>query len=104
VQAVEYIAENNIMHRDLKPDNILFSATKQSHLNIIDFGLATLESNFLYLFVKCGTPGYVAPEICNIKDWKKGHSSICDIFSVGAIFYFFYYILINIHKIKIDRK
>lgn len=34
-------------------------------LTIIDFGLSTLISLNRYLFYKCGTPGYVAPEILN---------------------------------------
>jgi len=37
--------------------------------------------------VRCGTPGYVAPEVINIKDMKAKYSSICDIFSLGLIFH-----------------
>jgi serine/threonine protein kinase len=35
--------------------------------------------------VRCGTPGYVAPEIVNIKDLKAKCDPICDIFSLGVI-------------------
>jgi calcium-dependent protein kinase len=39
--------------------------------------------------VRCGTPGYVAPEVINIKDMKQKYGSICDIFSLGLIFHVF---------------
>ena len=41
----------------------------------------------MYLFTRCGTPGFVAPEVINIKDMKAKYHSICDIFSLGLIFY-----------------
>ena len=37
--------------------------------------------------MRCGTPGYVAPEVINIKDMKTKYSSICDIYSLGLIFH-----------------
>ena len=40
-----------------------------------------------YLFVRCGTPGYVAPEVINIKDMKTKYEPICDMFSLGLIFH-----------------
>lgn len=52
---------------------------------IVDFGLATWAEEENYLFVRCGTPGYVAPEIINIRDLKTKSDPICDIFSVGLI-------------------
>ncbi len=54
------------MHRDLKPENIMFKhKDKLDSLVIVDFGLADFEDQLPYLFSKCGTPGYVAPEIAN---------------------------------------
>jgi serine/threonine protein kinase len=41
-----------------------------------------------YLFVRCGTPGYVAPEIINIKDMNAKSLPISDVFSAGCIFYY----------------
>jgi serine/threonine protein kinase len=51
------------MHRDLKPENILYK-TKEDHssLKIADFGLSTFVDDVPYMYPKCGTPGYVAPE------------------------------------------
>lgn len=57
------------MHRDLKPENLLFR-DKDSHkcLKIVDFGLAAFKQDDPYIFPKCGTPGFVAPEIANLVD------------------------------------
>lgn len=54
---------------------------------IADFGLATWADEQEYLFVRCGTPGYVAPEIINIRDMKTKSDPICDVFSAGLIFH-----------------
>lgn len=54
---------------------------------IADFGLATRVHEKVYLYCRCGTPGYVAPEVINIKDMKSTYSSICDIYSAGLVFY-----------------
>ena len=54
---------------------------------IADFGLATYVNEPVYLYCRCGTPGYVAPEVINIKDMKAHYSSVCDIYSLGLIFY-----------------
>lgn len=37
--------------------------------------------------MRCGTPGFVAPEVINIRDMKTKYSPICDIFSLGLIFH-----------------
>jgi serine/threonine protein kinase len=50
-----------IMHRDLKPENILFRSEGSWECVIADFGLAEFADTEEYLFVRCGTPGYVAP-------------------------------------------
>ena len=53
----------NIVHRDIKPENILLMSNSNDwEIKICDFGLAGLyKGNDLKL--KCGTPGYIAPEI-----------------------------------------
>jgi serine/threonine protein kinase len=54
---------------------------------IADFGLATYVHEKVYLYCRCGTPGYVAPEVINIKDMKTTYSSVCDIYSTGLVFH-----------------
>jgi serine/threonine protein kinase len=76
-----------IMHRDLKPENIIFRSEGSFECSIADFGLAEMADAQEYLFVRCGTPGYVAPEVINIKDMKTKYEPICDVFSVGLIFH-----------------
>ena len=54
------------MHRDIKPENLILKNEgdlKNNPLKIVDFGLSEICSLEKYLFSKCGTPGYVAPEI-----------------------------------------
>ena len=52
------------MHRDLKPENLMLkSKRKYEKVKIIDFGLATVIKQTEYLYKRCGTPGFVAPEI-----------------------------------------
>ncbi|KRW98666.1 Protein kinase-like domain [Pseudocohnilembus persalinus] len=87
ISAISHLADNKIMHRDLKPENILYSKRGDRYdLKILDFGLAAYEDEYPYMFPKCGTPGYVAPEVVNLQDKQKGYSCICDMFSVGSIF------------------
>lgn len=53
-----------IMHRDLKPENLLFKSKNDDHdIVVIDFGLATFTNINNVLFKKCGTPGFIAPEV-----------------------------------------
>ena len=70
--ALEYIHAKNIVHRDLKPENLLLaSKSNNSDLMIADFGLATvLESPEQKLYSRCGSPGYVAPELLQEKGYN----------------------------------
>lgn len=62
--------------------------TDQGEAKIVDFGLATDTRAISYLYVRCGTPGFVAPEIIGIKDTDHARmSTISDVFSAGAILY-----------------
>ena len=53
---------------------------------IVDFGLATNSDIDKYLFYRCGTPGYVAPEIVTLTE-NSHIEPECDIFSAGVIFH-----------------
>ena len=76
------------MHRDLKPENLLFRyKDSYSTLQIVDYGLASFSDRTPYIFPKCGTPGFVAPEIANLSDKLSKYSEVCDVFSIGCIFH-----------------
>jgi serine/threonine protein kinase len=59
-------------------------------LKIIDLGFATECDVDHYHYPKCGTPGYVAPEVINLTDMKHKYSNKCDLFSCGVILYKLY--------------
>ena len=84
LSAVSYMHSKGIMHRDIKPENlILKDGLDDMNIKIADFGLATPISCNEYLFKRCGTPGYVAPEILSDEKYDEK----VDVFSVGVILY-----------------
>ena len=95
LKGLEYCHEKRIMHRDLKPENLMLSSLENIHkIKIIDFGLAQFYDRNEYLFKRCGTPGFIAPEILSIDKHSSKYDEKCDIFSLGIIFY----ILLNGHS------
>ena len=62
---------------------------------LADFGLATHVNEPVYLYCRCGTPGYakhlhhrfVAPEVINITDMTTRYDSVCDVYSLGLVFH-----------------
>ncbi|CAD8080710.1 unnamed protein product [Paramecium primaurelia] len=88
LSGLQYIHSKRIMHRDLKPENILFREKGNLNtLTIADFGLSVEIDAYPYLYPKCGTPGFVAPEVANMIDKTQPYTSACDIFSAGVIFH-----------------
>ena len=85
------------MHRDLKLENIMVKRDeiKSSRVIpvIVDLGLAEYTTTTKYLYTRCGTPGYVAPEVLKIKssDPVQTYTCACDIFSLGVIFHILYF-------------
>ena len=74
---------HNIVHCDLKPDNILFLRKKEdSIIKIIDFGMAKVLPRMRLLSELVGTPYYTAPEIL---DGRYAHGADC--WSIGVIMF-----------------
>jgi serine/threonine protein kinase len=81
-----------IVHRDLKLENIMvrINPDKSKDYVITDFGLACWIGEQELLYERCGTPGYIAPEILRANKSKVIVSHSSDIFSLGVIFHFMY--------------
>ncbi len=85
-RTVHYAHEHGILHRDIKPGNILLDAKGEPHLT--DFGLARLvesESSVTHTLDVLGTPSYMAPEqsVGN----NAAVSSVTDVYGLGAVLY-----------------
>lgn len=87
--AVAYLHDCDIVHRDLKLENILLSqpvGNELLNIKLTDFGLSFVKggvgSDSMMQSV-CGTPIYMAPEVID----DLGYSQQCDIWSIGVIMY-----------------
>lgn len=89
LNGISYLHSKKIMHRDIKLQNILFKKKEKKltsqNLIIVDFGLAQYEDDEKYIYTRCGTPGYVAPEVLRAKDPKSKYTCACDVFSTGIL-------------------
>jgi serine/threonine protein kinase/tetratricopeptide (TPR) repeat protein len=85
-RAVEYAHAQGILHRDLKPGNILLDGRGEPFVS--DFGLAKwldTASDFTRTLTSFGTPGYVAPE--QAEGSTRSLRPSTDVYSLGAILF-----------------
>src|SRR5437660_841669 len=85
-RTVHYAHEHGILHRDIKPGNILLDAKGEPHLT--DFGLARLvesESSVTQTLDILGTPSYMAPEQAVGNNTAVSHAT--DVYGIGAVLY-----------------
>eukprot|EP00055_Hartaetosiga_balthica_P012326 m.59454 g.59454 ORF g.59454 m.59454 type:complete len:963 (+) comp7910_c1_seq1:120-3008(+) len=93
VDAVQYLHENGIVHRDISNTNVLLSSSNQVKLG--DFGLAKqIEGSDVaepidghVLQTLCGTPNFISPEVVGQQSSSQGYP--VDMFSLGCLLYFF---------------
>ena len=85
-RTVHYAHEHGILHRDIKPGNILLDAKGEPHLT--DFGLARLletESSVTQTLDVMGTPSYMAPEQAVGNNTEVSNAT--DVYGIGAVLY-----------------
>ncbi|XP_027016956.2 myosin light chain kinase, smooth muscle isoform X2 [Tachysurus fulvidraco] len=83
LHGVQYMHQQNIVHLDLKPENIVCEDRTGFRIKIIDFGLASKLDSSTPLKVMHGTPEFVAPEVINYEPV----SLTTDMWSIGVICY-----------------
>jgi CRP-like cAMP-binding protein/tRNA A-37 threonylcarbamoyl transferase component Bud32 len=79
LEALDFMHLQNIIYRDLKPENVLLDA--EGYCVIVDMGFAKEIKDKAYTL--CGTPLYIAPEVI----LSKGHNKAADIWSLGILIY-----------------
>ena len=92
LSGLAYLHSNNIIHRDLKLENILIKEIEKSKetnedlfvLKIIDFGTAKIFDKTKKAKAIVGSSYYIAPEVLN-----KKYNNECDLWSAGVILYMF---------------
>lgn len=82
IEGIQFIHSKNIVHRDIKLDNILIDLN--NNIKICDFGVSKQIKNREIINDQCGTPAYIAPEILR----NNGYEGFpVDIWSAGVVLY-----------------
>lgn len=90
LESLNSMSQAGIAHRDIKPANILMTRCDESKhgtsVKVADFGMSTLVGVDGFVRGRCGSPGYVAPEILKAEA-GEGYRNQVDMFSAGVTLY-----------------
>ena len=86
-EVLEYLHSNNIVHRDIKAENVLLTSTLDVRLTDFEYAGIISPTGELLTSKLCGTWGYIAPEACDTSKSKFQFTPKCDIWSLGAMLY-----------------
>lgn len=88
LDAVEYIHYKNIIHRDLKLDNVLFMSTNSDQIKVADFGVCFPKTESRAdPETKVGTLDYMAPEVLKDSRQDQCYDEKVDVWAIGIITY-----------------
>lgn len=86
MEGLAELERNEVVHRDIKLENIMLRDREALDVVIGDFGLSVYAWEDDYGAYKCGTPGYYSPEIIRCKIGEKVAPN-SDVFSAGVVFH-----------------
>ena len=93
IKALLHIHDCNVLHRDIKADNILVridDVTGEQSLAIADFGISAYVDQLVdggRRWTSCGSPGYCAPEVLVSEPSGSGYGCAADVYSLGIVLF-----------------
>ena len=81
---MSYCHDTDVIHRDIKLENIMLHTENNYNIKLIDFGFAIRMPSEKKLNIFCGTPSYMSPEITRKKEY---FGKPADVWSLGVVLF-----------------
>eukprot|EP00798_Chlamydomonas_sp_ICE-L_P019999 gene19999-26712_t len=87
--AVEYLHQNRVAHRDLKLDNIVLDGSRPPRIKVCDFGFAkNWDADNCNMNTQIGTPVYMSPQLISARQTKQGYDATkADLWACGVLLF-----------------